>query len=481
MSTPVITSSADAGKQPGSVIENRTFDEIKVGNSVSLSRTLTKDDIELFAVMSGDVNPVHVDEAFARDDMFHKIIAHGMWGATLISTLLGTELPGPGTIYRSQTLRFRHPIAIGDTVVVSIAVREKSDPKRNVILDCRVVNQAGKVVMDGVADVIAPDEKIARARVTLPEVRLEEPGLRHRELIARTEGHDPIRTAVVNPTDHLSLVGAVEAARARLIVPILVGPPDAIQAAAKLCDIDLSGYEIVSAPDAETAAAKAVDLVLAGSADAIMKGALHTDVLMHAVVAGEHNLRTERRVSHVFVMDVPTYPRPLLITDAAINIYPDLVTKQDIVQNAIELAHALGIEKPKVAILSAVETVSPKIKSTLDAAALCKMADRGQITGGILDGPLAFDNAVSADAAKAKHIVSPVAGQADILLVPDLEAGNMLAKQLEYLADADGAGIVLGARVPIVLTSRADKTLSRMASCAIALLLAHHHRKQGIF
>ena len=232
------------------------------------------------------------------------------------------------------------------------------------------------------------------------------------------------------------------------------------------------------AADAAEAAAKAVDLVLAGSADAIMKGALHTDVLMHAVVAGDRNLRTERRVSHVFVMDVPTYPRPLLITDAAINIYPDLETKQDIVQNAIELAHALGIERPKVAILSAVETVTPKIKSTLDAAVLCKMADRGQITGGILDGPLAFDNAVSADAAKAKHIVSPVAGQADILLVPDLEAGNMLAKQLEYLADASGAGIVLGARVPIILTSRADKTLSRMASCAVALLLARHIGKQ---
>jgi phosphate acetyltransferase len=480
MSMPGTTSSVDADQHRGSVIENRTFDELKVGDSVSLSRTLTKEDIELFAVMSGDVNPVHVDEAFARDDMFHKIISHGMWGATLISTLLGTELPGPGTIYRSQTLTFRHPIAIGDSVVVSVTVSEKSAAKRIVTLDCRLVNQAGKIVMDGVADVIAPDEKIARARVTLPEVRLEEPGLRHRELIAMTEGHDPIRTAVVNPTDHLSLVGAVEAARARLIVPILVGPPDAIQAAAKLCDIDLSGYEIVSAPDAETAAAKAVDLVLAGSADAIMKGALHTDVLMHAVVAGEHNLRTERRVSHVFVMDVPTYPRPLLITDAAINIYPDLEAKRDIVQNAIELAHALSVEIPKVAILSSVETVSPKIKSTLDAAALCKMADRGQITGGILDGPLAFDNAVSADAAKAKHIVSPVAGQADILLVPDLDSGNMLAKQLEYLADADGAGIVLGARVPIVLTSRADKTLSRMASCAIALLLAHHHRKQGV-
>jgi phosphotransacetylase/acyl dehydratase len=462
-----------------SEIENRTFDEIRVGDSASLSRTLTKQDIELFAVMSGDVNPIHVDEAFARDDMFHKIIAHGMWGGTLISTLLGTELPGPGTIYRSQTLNFRNPVVLGDTVVVTVIVREKNAAKRDVILDCRVTNQTGNVVIDGVATVIAPAEKIQRTRVILPEVRLEEPGRRHRQLIAQTQGHDPIRTAVVNPIDDLSLAGAVEAARAKLIIPILIGPPDAIRAAAKASGIDISGCEIAPATDADAAAAKAVDLVLAGSADAIMKGALHTDALMHAVVAGDRNLRTERRVSHVFVMDVPTYPRPLLITDAAINIYPDLETKQDIVQNAIELAHALGIERPKVAILSAVETVSSKIKSTLDAAALCKMADRGQITGGLLDGPLGFDNAVSADAAKAKHIVSPVAGQADILLVPDLEAGNMLAKQLEYLADADGAGIVLGARVPIVLTSRADKTLSRMASCAIALLLAHHHHKQG--
>jgi phosphotransacetylase/acyl dehydratase len=475
MSMPGTTSSVDVD-HASSVIENRTFAELKVGDSVSLSRTLTKEDIELFAVMSGDVNPVHVDKVFARDDMFHKIIAHGMWGATLISTLLGTELPGPGTIYLGQTLTFRHPIGIGDTVVVSVTVREKSAAKRKVILDCRVVNQDGKTVIEGAADVIAPAEKISRPRVKLPEVRLEEPGNRHRQLIAQTEGHDPIRTAVVNPTDHLSLVGAVEAARAKLIVPILIGPPDAIGAAAKQGNIDISGCEISATADAETAAAKAVDLVLAGSADAIMKGALHTDVLMHAVVSGPRNLRTERRVSHVFVMDVPTYPRPLLITDAAINIYPDLEAKRDIVQNAIELAHALGIAKPKVAILSAVETVTPKIKSTLDAAALCKMADRREITGGILDGPLAFDDAVSADAAKEKHIVSPVAGQADILVVPDLESGNMLAKQLEYLADASGAGIVLGAQVPIILTSRADKPLSRMASCAIALLLSHHHR-----
>jgi phosphotransacetylase/acyl dehydratase len=480
MSMQATTSSVNAGCA-GSIIENRTFAELKVGDSVSLSRTLTKEDIELFAVMSGDVNPVHVDEAFARDDMFHKIIAHGMWGGTLISTLLGTELPGPGTIYLSQSLSFRQPIGIGDTVVVSVTVREKSVAKRKVALDCRVVNQVGETVIEGVAEVIAPVEKIARPRVKLPEVRLEEAGSRHRQLIAQTEGHDPIHTAVVNPIEHLSLVGAVEAARVKLINPILVGPPDAIMAAAKRGGIDISGYKISATSDAETAAAKAVDLVLSGSADAIMKGALHTDVLMHAVFSGSRNLRTERRASHVFVMDVPTYPRPLLITDAAINIYPDLEAKRDIVQNAIELAHALGIAKPKVAILSAVETVTPKIKSTLDAAALCKMADRGEITGGILDGPLAFDNAVSADAAKAKHIVSPVAGQADILVVPDLEAGNMLAKQLEYLADASGAGIVLGAKVPIILTSRADKTLSRMASCAVALLLSHHrkHVSQG--
>jgi phosphotransacetylase/acyl dehydratase len=478
MSTQDITLWADTEHRSVGLIENRTFEEIEVGESVSLSRTLTKEDIELFAAVSGDVNPVHVDESFARDDMFHQVIAHGMWAGALISTLLGTELPGPGTIYRSQTFRFRHPVVLGDTVVVSVTVREKHPP-RDIVLDCRVVNDAGKVAIEGTADVIAPQKKIKRPRITVPEVRLEEPGIHHRELIAKTEGHDLLRTAVVNPVDNVSLVGAIDAARARLIIPILIGPSDAIDAAAKGAHIDISGCEIVAAPDTEAAAAKAVDLVLAGSADAIMKGALHTDVLMHAVVAGEHNLRTERRLSHVFVMDVPTYPRPLLITDAAINIYPDLETKRDIVQNAIDLAHALGTKTPKVAILSAVETVTPKIKSTIDAAALCKMAERGEITGAILDGPLAFDNAVSADAAKTKHIVSPVAGQADILVVPDLEAGNMLAKQLEYLAEASGAGIVVGARVPIILTSRADKALSRMASCAVALLLAHHHRKQA--
>jgi phosphate acetyltransferase/phosphate butyryltransferase len=255
---------------------------------------------------------------------------------------------------------------------------------------------------------------------------------------------------------------------------VLVGPERKIRAAAALAGIDLAAPEIVSTEHSHAAAIQAVAMARTGQVEALMKGALHTDELMHAVVDREAGLRTERRMSHVFAIDLPGYPRPLFLTDAAINIQPSLADKRDIVQNAIELAHALGIERPRVAILSSVETVTASIPSTLDAAALCKMADRGQITGGIVDGPLAFDNAVSEEAAQTKGIVSPVAGRADILVVPDLEAGNMLAKQLEYLADAQIAGIVLGARVPIVLTSRSDKTLSRLGSCAIALLLARH-------
>jgi phosphate acetyltransferase/phosphate butyryltransferase len=276
----------------------------------------------------------------------------------------------------------------------------------------------------------------------------------------------------VHPVDTVSLLSAAEAAAEQLIIPVLVGPEVKIRAAAEQAQLDLAPYELVPTEHSHAAAAQAVAMARAGKVEALMKGSLHTDELMGAVVDGDHGLRTGRRISHVFAIDVPRYPRPLFITDAAINIYPTIEDKRDIVQNAIDLAHALGIATPRVAILSAVETVSPNIKSTVEAAALCKMADRGQISGGILDGPLAFDNAVSEEAAKTKGILSPVAGRADIFVVPDLEAGNMLAKQLEYLAEAQIAGIVLGARVPIVLTSRADKTLARLGSCAIALLLA---------
>ncbi len=296
-------------------------------------------------------------------------------------------------------------------------------------------------------------------------------GRRHQELIQKARGLPPIRTAVVHPVDTVSLVGAIEAAKEKLIVPVLVGPEKKIRAAADEAKVDLSGYEIVPTEHSHAAAEQAVALARDHKVEALMKGSLHTDEFMSAIVH-EDKLHTARRMSHVFVIDCPDYPRALFVTDAALNIYPTLEEKADIVQNAIELAHALGVEQPKVAILSAVETVTSKIKSTIDAAALCKMADRRQITGGILDGPLAFDNAVSEEAARTKGIVSPVAGRADIFVVPDLDAGNMLAKQLEYLAEADIAGIVLGARVPIILTSRADKTLARLGSCAIALLLA---------
>jgi phosphate acetyltransferase len=294
----------------------------------------------------------------------------------------------------------------------------------------------------------------------------------YQHLLDLAEGLPPIRTAVVHPVDSNALLGAIEAARAGLIIPVLVGPVDKIHAAATAQDIDISAYKVVSTEHSHAAATQAVALARAGEVDALMKGSLHTDELMQAAVAPGIGLATDLRMSHVFVLEVPTYPRPLFITDAALNIYPDLEAKRDIVQHAIDLAHILGIQVPRVAILSAVETVNPKIRSTLEAAALCKMADRGQITGGVVDGPLAFDNAVSAEAARTKGIVSPVAGQADILVVPDLEAGNMLVKQLEYLAEAQITGIVLGARVPIVLTSRADNPRARLASCALALLVA---------
>jgi phosphotransacetylase/acyl dehydratase len=455
-------------------IENRIFDEIKTGDTARLVRTLTFKDIELFAIVSGDVNPAHVDPVFAKDDMFHAIIAHGMWGGALISTVLGTELPGPGTIYLDQQLRFHRPVKLGDTVTVVVTVIEKIMQGNRLILDCTVSNQHGEVAISGKAEVIAPVDKISRKRIILPEVALREKGHGYRRLIAMTRGMAPLRTTVVHPVDTVSLIGAIEAAREGLIVPVLIGPEMKIRAAAHQAGIDLSTFETVYVEHSNAAAEMAVSMARAGKVNALMKGALHTDELLHAVMRTDTGLRTGRRISHVFAIDAPGYPRPLFITDAAINVYPTLEDKRDIVQNAIDLAHALGIPQPKVALLSAVETVTPVIKSTVDAAALCKMADRGQITGGILDGPLAFDNAVSVEAAKTKGIVSPVAGCADIFVVPDLEAGNMLAKQLEYLADAEVAGIVLGARVPIILTSRADKTLSRLGSCAIALLLARH-------
>jgi phosphotransacetylase/acyl dehydratase len=453
-------------------IENRTFDELQVGDSASIIRTLSHKDIELFAIMSGDVNPAHVDEAFAKSDMFHKIIAHGMWGGALISTVLGTQLPGPGAVYLGQSLRFRRPVGLGDTITVSVKVLEKAEEKHKVVLDCQAINQHGEIVINGTAEVIAPSEKISRERVTLPEVKLLERGRHYRELIARAKGLSPIPTAVVHPVDAPCVLAAHEAAKAGLIIPILVGPEPRIRKVAETAQVDLTNYEIIHTEHSHAAAERAVSMARDRKVRALMRGSLDTDELMRFVDA-QQGLRSSRKLSHVFAMDIPSYSRPLCLTDAVLNSAPTLEDKRDIIQNAIDLVRALGIPEPKVAILSAQERVSPKLRSTLDAAVLCKMAERGQITGGILDGPLAFDAAVSVDAAKAKGLLSPVAGQAEIFVVPDLEAGNILVKQLEYFADAQIAGLVLGARVPVIVVSRTDNLLAHLGSCGLAVLLVH--------
>jgi len=458
---------------------NKTYDEINIGDSSSLIRTLKPQDVQLFAVLTGDVNPAVVDPEFSESGQFREVIAHGMWSGSLISTVLGTQFPGPGTILVDQTLHFARPVTIGDTITITVTAKQKFDHNKHVVFDCICINQDGLQVVRGTAEVLAPTGKVEHLQqVHLPEIRIDDKYQRYQQLLSRTKGLEPIPTAVAHPCDKESLKGPVIAFREGIIEPILVGPEAKIRSVAEEHGIDISGIRIVNAKHSHDSAAIAVSLVRNGDAEALMKGSLHTDELMGEVVSRANGLRTSKRISHVFLMDVPTYHRPLLITDAAINIAPTLEEKVDIIQNAIDLAVAIGIPEPKVAILSAVETVNPKIESTLHAAALCKMADRGQIKGGILDGPLAFDNAVSIVAAKTKGIKSAVAGHAEILVVPDLESGNMVAKQLEYLANALTAGIVLGAKVPIVLTSRADTAETRTASCVIAALLAHAQRNK---
>ena len=458
---------------------NKTFDEIHIGDSASLTRTLMPEDVKLFAILTGDVNPAVVDPKFSESGMFREVIAHGMWSGSLISTVLGTQFPGPGTILVDQSLHFARPVTIGDRITITVTAKQKFEHNKHVVFDCVCTNQEGLQVVRGKAEVLAPLEKVSRLQeVHMPEIRIDDKHERYTHLLERVKGLEPIPTAVAHPCDAESLKGPVMAFQAGIIEPILVGPENKIRAVAEEFGIDLHGIRIVNAAHSHDSAALAVSLVRTGDAEALMKGSLHTDELMGEVVARANGLRTSRRISHVFVMDVPTYHRPLLITDAAINIAPTLEEKADIIRNAIDLAHIIGIPEPKVAILSAVETINPKIQSTLDAAALCKMADRGQIKGGLLDGPLAFDNAVSLVAAKTKGIRSAVAGRAEILIVPDLESGNMVAKQLEYLANALTAGIVLGAKVPIVLTSRAYTAETRIASCVIANLIAHANRNK---
>lgn len=458
-------------------IENRTFDELKIGESAELRRLVTADDLLAYANVSGNHNPLHIYDADGDGDGRPEAMAPGSFVTALVGAVLGNVLPGAGTLYHAQSWRFHARSFADDELVIRVTVTDKNEKETTVTLATEVRRVADDVlVLSGVAEVLAPRRKVEYDSHDLPGLIVQ----RHRhfeKLLKKAEPLPALRTAVVCPEDPNALGGALKARAHTLIEPILIGDAGRIAEVARAMDASLDGIEIVDEPLHRDAARKAVELVHAGSAQAIMKGHLHTDMLLRPILDKQTGLRMGRRFTHIFVMDVPGQPHPILVTDAAINIAPDLKTKVDITQNAIDLAISLGIEEPKVGVLSATETVNPDIPSSIDAALLSKMADRGQITGGLVDGPLAMDNAVDLAAARTKGITSAVAGRAEILVVPNLDAGNMLAKQLTYISHAEAAGLVLGARVPVILNSRADDDMSRLASCAVAAL--HHARMTG--
>lgn len=462
-------------------LENVPYGELKLGQQASLARVLSKEDIELFALVSGNVNPAHMDADYARDTMFQEVIGHGMWSGSLVSTLLGTVLPGPGTIYLSQNLDFRKPMRLGDTIYVSVTVSHIREDKPVVTFDCLGQNSLGETVISGTAVVLAPTKKIRYRPKARPDIQLKYHD-RYRELIDSCAEVPLLRIAVVHPVAAYMIVAADQGVREKLIEPVLIGPRPRVLAAAQEAGIDISGYELIDVEHSHAAAEEAVRLAASGSVEAIMKGALQTSELLRPLVSSSGGLRTERRVSHAFVMDIPTYHKPLIITDAAINILPNLETKADICHNAIALWRTIVREdvRPKVAVLAAVETVSSQMQATIDAACLCKMAQRGQIANGILDGPLALDLAISPEAVERKGVQSEVAGDADILVVPDIESGNMLAKQLTFLGNSDAAGLVLGARAPVVLPSRSDSLRTRLMSCALAVKMAQARRERKV-
>jgi phosphate butyryltransferase len=447
---------------------NKTFAELAIGDAASIARVVTPNDLIVFAHASGNLNPRNLPDPTPENG--EAPTAPSMWIGSLFSAVLGNVLPGPGTLYVSQTLRFHARAHVGDALTVSVRVEELRPPG-SVVLQTRVT-RGEELIADGIAEVVAPTARQLIDEMDLPELTVQHHSQVER-LLAACRDLPPMATAIVVPEEENALLGALAGARENLIVPILIGDVEKIRAVAANCGANLAGVAMENAPSHDAAAARAVEMVHQGKATAVMKGHLHTDELLKHVVKSQGGLRIGRRISHVFVMDAPSLRQLMLVTDAAINIAPGLEEKVDIVQNAIDLAIALGIARPKVGILSAVETVNPKIQSTLDAAILSKMAERGQIRGGDVDGPLAMDNAISLSAAKTKGLTSLVAGRADILVAPNLEAGNILAKELTYAAQAEGAGLVLGAKVPVLLTSRADDERSRLFSCAVAVLYAH--------
>ena len=458
------------------VFQNVPFDQLEIGMEAETRRLCVADDLYVFAHASGNLNPMHLPHEDGDKDGKPEAVAPSFWVGSLISSVLGNRLPGPGTLYKSQSLRFLGRAHAGDELVARVKlIRKEND--RCAVFHTTVSLADGTLLVDGEAEVIAPDKKDSFDAHDVPGLTVES----HRhfdKLLEMAEPLPAIRTAIVAPEDVNSLRGALLAAEHTIIIPILVGDQDKIARTAQENGLSLDGIEIIHCTNHIEASQIAVDMIHEKRAAAIMKGHLHTDDLLRPILRSNGGLKTGRRISHIFVMDVPGLPHVLMVTDAAINIAPDLPTKVDIVQNAIDLAQSLGIKLPKVGILSAVETVNPKIPSTLDAAALSKMAERGQITGGIVDGPLAMDNAVSLAAARSKGLKSLVAGCAEILVVPNLESGNMLAKELSFIAHAEAAGVVMGASCPIILNSRSDSDKSRLASCAVAAL--HAHRMQGL-
>jgi len=459
-------------------VRNKTWAELVVGDSASIERSCSLQDLILFAHVSGNVNPLMLPSAEGSPEKTEPV-APSMWVGSLVSAVLGNLLPGPGTLYRSQDLRFLRRVHVGDKVKVTVVCREKRE-EPIAVFETKIEDLYGHVVCEGTAEIDAPTvTQITEAR-DLPSLIVDTVD-HFGKLVALAAKLPPLKTAVVCPEDHNSLSGALLSARSRLIEPILVGDPGRIQAAAKALEADISPFTLVAVSDPHAAAARAVAMVLEGKANAIMKGAIHSDALLAEVVKKDGGLRTHVRISHVFALDVPSLDEILYISDAAINIAPDLMTKVDIVQNAVDLARACGLDTPRVGILSAVETINPAIASTLDAAVLSKMAERGQIRGAVVDGPLAMDNAIDLEAARTKGIASLVAGRANVLIVPNLEAGNMLAKELIFVARAEAAGLVLGAKAPVMLTSRADNDRARLASCALAQLYEYYRREGRAF
>jgi phosphotransacetylase len=447
-------------------IENKTYDEISVGDTARTEHVLTTDDAMAWASISGFT--AILDRAVSN----LPPAGPNMWCASLLSGLFATKLPGPGCTLTSVTLKFHNRVRVGERILVKVEVTAKDDSTKMVTFDCAASHDTGTNVFSGAAQLVAPVEKLRLSTLPVPQLFMNDPHRHHLGFIARATSKPAVKTAIVWPCDELSLGGAIQAYKDKLIVPVLVGSEATICNIARTMQLDLGSIQIVDTDASHMAAIQAVEMARKGEVQMLMKGSLKTDELMEAVASRDGGLRTGRRISHVFALDVPSYHKALFVTDAAVNIQADLETKIDILQNAIDMLVKLDVVNPKVAILSSVESVSPTVPSTLDAAALCKMVERGQITGAIVDGPLAFDSAISSEAARIKKIDSPVAGDPDLLMVPNVEAGNILFKELQYLAGALAAGVVVGAKVPVVLTSRADGEEARKASCALGVLLA---------